>query len=317
MDPQILVNKLPVEIWLHIINFIGESQFDFYFTSKNFFRLAKYFRDPINSKKSKNLIKEAIIRRLPCIVNYILKIIKNNKPEFNNKLFDNLGKNEYFRQCVKHNIHNVVDYFVSKNIDINAVNEFGKTPLITAIKSGNCIMVKKLIDYGADLLKSDTYGNKMYKLAFDHRHNDIFIFLIDKNIESDKTYNKIKNEFGSIDNIEMKELIESKLDSILNVINDTIDYPCLKFIDFQHHEKILSNFFDNLKNLIVELKTERDNFFEMLKELPTKKFDNNNELADCIKKIFLMVLLKILICESFREKCFKDITNFIWASLKT
>ncbi|AAV50313.1 putative ankyrin repeat proteint [Acanthamoeba castellanii mimivirus] len=185
------------------ISFIGESQFNFYFASKKFFRLTKYFRDPINSKKFENLIKQAIIRKLPHIVNYISMIIKNNKPEFNNKLFDNLGINEYFRQCVKHNIYNAIDYFVSK--DINTVNEYGKTPLITAIKSGNCIMVKKLIDYGADFNK-----NKIYKLAFDHRHNDIFIFLIDKKIESDKTYNKIRNNFGSICNTNINELVESK-----------------------------------------------------------------------------------------------------------
>ncbi|AKI79761.1 putative ankyrin repeat protein [Acanthamoeba polyphaga mimivirus] len=207
MDPQIFVNKLPDEIWLHIISFIGESQFDLYFASKEFFRLTKYFRDPINSKKSENLIKQAIIRELPHIVNYILKIIKNNKPEFNNKLFDNLGINEYFRQCVKRNIHSAVDYFISKNIDINAVNEYGKSPLITAIKSGNCTMVEKLIDCGADFNK-----HEIYKLAFDYRCDDIFVFLIGKKIESNKFYNKIINNYGSFCDTHMDELIKSESD---------------------------------------------------------------------------------------------------------
>ncbi|AKI80683.1 hypothetical protein [Acanthamoeba polyphaga mimivirus] len=85
----------------------------------------------------------------------------------------------------------------------------------------------------------------------------------------------------------------------------------MEFIEFQHREKILSDFFGYLINLAEELEIERDNFFEMLKELSTKeikkKINDSDKLYNCIKEMYLMILLKILICDSLRERCYEDI----------
>ncbi|AKI78788.1 putative ankyrin repeat protein [Acanthamoeba polyphaga mimivirus] len=205
-------------------------------------------------------------------------------------------------------MHNAVDYFVSKNININAVNEFGKTPLITAIKSGNCIMVEKLINCGADFNK-----HEIYKLAFDHRHDDIFVLLVDKKIESDKFYSKIKDEFGKIN---VNRLTDSKLDSILNVLDITIIYPNSKSIrprlnikdlysvlNILNNTIIYQNF--NIKNLIKELKMEKDNFSEMLEKLSTKK--NNDKFYDCTNEIISMISLKMVVCELLYEEISNNI----------
>ncbi|ADO18169.1 hypothetical protein MIMI-L37b [Acanthamoeba polyphaga mimivirus] len=49
----------------------------------------------------------------------------------------------------------------------------------------------------------------------------------------------------------------------------------------------------------------------MLKELSTKeikkKINDSDKLYNCIKEMYLMILLKILICDSLRERCYEDI----------
>ncbi len=169
-------------------------------------------------------------------------------------------------------------------------------------------MVEKLINCGANFNE-----HEIYKLAFDYRHDDIFVSLIDKKIESDKFYGKLKNEFGKID---VDKLTNLGTNFISKHSNDTIDNPYLELIELvdpKYHEKNSSEFFGHLINLAGELEVERDNFFEMFKELFIKKINRNGKFYCCIKEMYLMILMKKIICDLLREKCYKDpkIKHFI------
>ena len=62
---------------------------------------------------------------------------------------------------------------LAKNIDVNAANKDGETPLMRAVRLETVEMIKALLAYGADANRSDVFGDTATILAYKSGNADI------------------------------------------------------------------------------------------------------------------------------------------------
>ena len=62
---------------------------------------------------------------------------------------------------------------LAKNVDLNAQNDNGETPLMRAVRLGNVAMVNSLLVKGADTNRSDHFGDTAFILAYGAENSEI------------------------------------------------------------------------------------------------------------------------------------------------
>ncbi|XP_065349814.1 uncharacterized protein LOC135945834 [Cloeon dipterum] len=101
------------------------------------------------------------------------------------------GRNALIYAC-KYKKWPVVDYLLTKNVDVNKVDRKGKTAIHYAVLSGEMKMVQKLVKHGADLSgKMIENGYNLVHIAARHKNSKIVSFLHGKNQE---LVNQVTNE---------------------------------------------------------------------------------------------------------------------------
>lgn len=152
----------------------------------------------------------------------IVKIENNKRPIIENK---NIDVNVVLK-AVEQGDLNYIENNLSKN-NVNIVDYFGWTPLMSAAYSGSIKIVEYLLTLGADKRLADKSGNTALDLAIKRNHNDIIIALKKSNFNDNyKKYNshnkqdKIINFYCEICKNNFKETTKKKHEtSTLHIFN--------------------------------------------------------------------------------------------------
>jgi len=67
----------------------------------------------------------------------------------------------------------LVAAYLEAGIDVDSRNVYGQTPLYLACWKGSCVVVKLLLDYGANITISANGGSTCYSIAKRHSRNDV------------------------------------------------------------------------------------------------------------------------------------------------
>lgn len=87
---------------------------------------------------------------------------------------------------VNRNERKIIDYLFEKNIDKNAINENGLTPIMVAIANNDLDLVKYLYENGCTVI--DTNNASSLCFAIDNDNQDMFNFLIKKKAKFNKIF---------------------------------------------------------------------------------------------------------------------------------
>jgi len=83
---------------------------------------------------------------------------------------------------------NIIDFLLSKNVPINAIDNDGNSPLANSVKRNSPEMITHLIKNGADLSYKDKSGNSLMHIAVD-RSSEIVVNLLKKHNCNLNAYN--------------------------------------------------------------------------------------------------------------------------------
>ncbi|KAK9680998.1 Ankyrin repeats (3 copies) [Popillia japonica] len=78
---------------------------------------------------------------------------------------------------------NLIDIAFDIRPTVNSINEQGLTPLIKVIERDDVIMVNKLLEYGADINKTDLLGVPPLSYAIKTKNKDVFEILLRKGVD--------------------------------------------------------------------------------------------------------------------------------------
>ena len=170
----------------------------------------------------------------------ILQELINAGADINNQ---NKGENLLFAAIEQNNIE-MLEYLLSKGLDVNATNLAGETPLIQAVLFSeiheNTDIIKMLLKYGADKTIQNNQGLTASDYAFrlNHEIQNLLKPSISFTKSAEKFYTEMKE---SILKEEILPLVQkdisdqTKIQSIMKQIEDSIDmdqvmtdtWPCL------------------------------------------------------------------------------------------
>lgn len=85
----------------------------------------------------------------------------------------------------------IVEYLINKNVDINAKDKIGYTPLHAAVQENDIEIVKLLLGNGADVNAKDNYGNSPLAKTMLNTPIEIFQILLNYGANPNE-----KNNFG-------------------------------------------------------------------------------------------------------------------------
>ena len=71
----------------------------------------------------------------------------------------------------------LVAAYLEAGIDVDTRNVYGQTPLYLTCWKGSCVVVKLLLDYGADITITANGGSSCYSIAKRHSRNDVLDLL--------------------------------------------------------------------------------------------------------------------------------------------
>lgn len=71
---------------------------------------------------------------------------------------------------------NIVDLLIKYRANVNQVDDFGITPIITATKNNNIEIIKSLVIAGANIYKSDFYGQSATSIVGAGDNHEVFDF---------------------------------------------------------------------------------------------------------------------------------------------
>ncbi|AUV58025.1 ankyrin repeat protein [Bandra megavirus] len=237
-----IMDQIPDEIWLHIISYLGNSKYDFYFTQVKFFEFIRY------KKIGRNIIYQVIKKGLVDVFKYInAQYQKSNELIVNNKSFMQKSVNKYLSiasrygqlnmvkyliklgacihkrndyalrvACLKGHL-NVVEYLINQDAIINARN--GES-LILASKYGHPSVVDYLAKFSTD---NEYYRNRSCRLACLYGHLNVVKYWIDSGINIDSDYGDYINLAYMNNRHEIVRYLES-IGMKLNIFQDTKIY---------------------------------------------------------------------------------------------
>ncbi|ANB50195.1 hypothetical protein [Powai lake megavirus] len=248
-----IMDQIPDEIWLHIISYLGNSKYDFYFTQVKFFEFIRY------KKIGRNIFYQVIKKGLVDVFKYInIQCKKSNEVVINNKSFIQKSVNKYLSiasrygqlnmvkyliklgacihkrndyslrvACLKGHL-NVVEYLINQGAIINARN--GES-LILASKYGHPSVVDYLAKFSTD---NEYYRNRSCRLACLYGHLNVVKYWIDSGINIDSDYGDYINLAFMNNHHEIVKYLES-IGTKLNIFQDTKIYHHVSY----SHGKII------------------------------------------------------------------------------
>ncbi|BCS83668.1 putative ankyrin repeat protein [Cotonvirus japonicus] len=161
------MNIIPCEIWIKIINYLGQSKYDLYFTNQEFFSLIKY------EKSRKNIINVAIKKGNLCVLKYINNLLKQkDNLVVENESFKNKGKDKYLRLSCRYGHLPIVEYFIQCGANVNKKDNYA---VRVACKKGHLDVVKYLVENGANIRARE---NDALILASERGHLDVVKYLV-------------------------------------------------------------------------------------------------------------------------------------------
>ena len=84
--------------------------------------------------------------------------------------------------------------FVAEGIDVNARDDFGATPLHSAVAEKQVNMVEQLLSFGADPSIPDAKGRTSVHYAVEHRLPEVLSMLLSQHPEAAKVTDDVGNE---------------------------------------------------------------------------------------------------------------------------
>jgi len=159
---------LPVEILLKIIKFTLYDGFDL----KAIIKLAH-----INTK-FRDSIMYLLSRKFPEIYQQILHFLCGDLKE--NEIY------ELFFQVAKHGYHKIIQWFLDKGVNVNAISRTGYTPLHLSASNGQLEIVKLLLDRCANIEAKNKDDDTPLHFASKNGHLEVVKLLLDRdaNIEA-------------------------------------------------------------------------------------------------------------------------------------
>jgi len=89
---------------------------------------------------------------------------------------------EYDNQELNRLREHIIDYLITKGVDINKRGRNGNTPLHIACKKGNKDLIKYLIEHGADISRIDFKGCTPLQVIPEDQQSDIIKYLIENEV---------------------------------------------------------------------------------------------------------------------------------------
>lgn len=97
--------------------------------------------------------------------------------------------------CCKNVKFSIVRLLVAAGSNVNAIDEFGQTPLHNAVRMGSFDIVKFLVEHGADINILDNFKKSAAHIAADKGNREIFTFL--KSVHDQKAKDKLQSRVSS------------------------------------------------------------------------------------------------------------------------
>ena len=94
------------------------------------------------------------------------------------QLHDQFGQTPLHRSASGLNCIGVLSYLISEGVEVNAIDNQGRTPLIYAIFVGSLVAAQELVKHGADPLIKDRQGHNALHVAIHRRRKAIVGFLL-------------------------------------------------------------------------------------------------------------------------------------------
>ncbi len=82
----------------------------------------------------------------------------------------------------------LIEFLINKGLDVNQQSDYGDFPLLGSVKQKDLVSIKKLIDLGADINKTDFAGRNALGIASELNLTDLISYLKEKGANEAKTF---------------------------------------------------------------------------------------------------------------------------------
>ena len=104
---------------------------------------------------------------------YMVKVMVEHGGKGVLQTHDQFGQTPLHRSASGLNCISVLSYLINKGVEVNAIDNQGRTPLTYAMFIGSLCAVSALIEHGADPLMKDRQGHNALHVAIDRRRKAI------------------------------------------------------------------------------------------------------------------------------------------------